>query len=206
MSMKVSDRGRVELAGHEGIVPAPYLDSVGVWTYGVGHTSGAGEPYPKNMPKGMPKNVDKAIAHAMSLFASDLQKYEDRVNRAIEVPLKQHEFDALVSFDYNTGGIFRAKLTEAINAGDPNAYSKFMGWTKPASIIPRREKEMELFHKGVYSVRDVPIWGVNSSGRLTGVTGTISADRVLQLMGKSESSGLFEAIIELIASIFRRKP
>lgn len=32
--MKTSDRGIFALAKHEGIVPAPYLDSVGVWTYG----------------------------------------------------------------------------------------------------------------------------------------------------------------------------
>jgi GH24 family phage-related lysozyme (muramidase) len=26
--------GLIEIAGHEGIVPAPYLDSAGVWTWG----------------------------------------------------------------------------------------------------------------------------------------------------------------------------
>ena len=34
------------------------------------------------------------------------------------VPLAPHEFDALVSFHYNTGAIARAALTGAFNAGD----------------------------------------------------------------------------------------
>jgi hypothetical protein len=36
--MRVSPQGIAELASHEGIVPYPYLDSVGVWTLGIGHT------------------------------------------------------------------------------------------------------------------------------------------------------------------------
>ena len=42
MTMKTSDAGLFALALHEGIVPAPYKDSVGVLTYGIGHTLGAG--------------------------------------------------------------------------------------------------------------------------------------------------------------------
>jgi len=49
----------------------------------------------------------------------DLNTYERRVNAAIKVSLKRHQFDALVSFDFNTGGIFKARLTQRINAGDP---------------------------------------------------------------------------------------
>ncbi len=32
--MKTSDKGIAALVAHEGIVPGPYLDSEGVWTYG----------------------------------------------------------------------------------------------------------------------------------------------------------------------------
>ena len=59
--LRASPQGVVALAGHEGIVPAPYLDSVKVWTYGVGHTAAAGAPFPEGMPKGMPKDVDAAL-------------------------------------------------------------------------------------------------------------------------------------------------
>ena len=52
MTMKTSDAGLFALALHEGIVPAPYRDSVGVWTYGIGHTLGAGYPDPEKMLRG----------------------------------------------------------------------------------------------------------------------------------------------------------
>ena len=47
--MRLSDKGIVEIAEHEGIVPAPYRDSVGVVTFGVGHTAAAGVLDPAEM-------------------------------------------------------------------------------------------------------------------------------------------------------------
>jgi hypothetical protein len=68
------------------------------------------------------------------------------------VPLAQHEFDALVSFDFNTGGIHRARLTHLLAAGRrAEAAEAFMGWSKPAEIVRRRRKEQALFRAGVYS-------------------------------------------------------
>ena len=55
---------------------------------------------------------------ALRLFRADLARYEAGVLRAVTVPLAPHEFDALVSFHYNTGAIARAALTRALNAGD----------------------------------------------------------------------------------------
>lgn len=182
--MRVSDKGIITLAAHEGIVPAPYLDSKGIWTYGVGHTSGAGEPNPATMPKGMPRDLEGAIKDVITLFKKDIRKYEDRVNSAVKVPLKQHQFDALVSFDYNTGGIYKASLTAAINQRDPDAYRLFMNWRKPPEIIPRRESEMELFHKGKYRLGPIPVWGVDSRGKLTRVITTYSGEKLLGLLGE----------------------
>ena len=58
MTMKTSDAGLFAIALHEGIVPGPYFDSVGVLTYGIGHTLGAGYPDPAKMQRGMPTNLD----------------------------------------------------------------------------------------------------------------------------------------------------
>ena len=66
--MKVSNEGLLEIAEHEGIVPAPYLDSVGVWTFGIGHTAAAGGLKPEAMSRGMPTNLDDAIDKAISVF------------------------------------------------------------------------------------------------------------------------------------------
>ena len=146
--MKVSDKGIAELLSHEALVTSPYKDSVGVWTIGVGHTSGAGKPNPQTMAKG----VEVPIAELIDLFRRDLAKFEDGVNKAVKVPLAQHEFDALVSFHFNTGAIGRASLVDKLNAGDRlGAAAGFMLWKKPAEIIKRRTLEMKLFRDGKYS-------------------------------------------------------
>lgn len=185
--MRVSDKGLVEIAEHEGIVPAPYRDSVGVWTYGVGHTAAAGGLDPREMNSAMPTGaaLDAAVDRALELFKVDLGKYEKRVNDAIKVPLLQHEFDALVSFDFNTGGIYRAKLTAAINAGDKSG-AGFMGWLQPPEIRKRRTAEMNLFKTGDYDANGntVPIWKTNGAGKLIGLHGSMSgAELLLRLRG-----------------------
>jgi lysozyme len=187
--MKVSTRGILEIAEHEGIVPAPYYDSVGVLTYGIGHTKNAGGPDPAKMSLAMPSDIEKEIDKALKLFAQDVGKYEKRVNAAIKVPLAQHEFDALVSFDLNTGGIHRAKLTKAINAHDPDAKRHFMGWLRPPELRKRRTAEMDLFHTGDYDANGdrIPVWKTNGKGKLIGQLRTMSGDDVLQRMGRRVS-------------------
>lgn len=165
--MRTSDAGLFALALHEGIVPAPYLDSVGVLTYGIGHTAAAGDPDPATMPRGMPADIDAAIKAAIDLFRRDLAKYEAAVSRAVNVPLKQHQFDALVSFHFNTGAIGRAALTRRLNAGDyAGATSGFMAWVKPESLRARRVAERELFYHGTYPGGTVPVWSVTPAGRV----------------------------------------
>ena len=199
MSMKVSDRGVLEIAEHEGIVPGPYRDSVGVWTWGIGHTKAAGGPDPVKLPRGMPNDLDAAIDKALDQFAIDLAGYEKRVNAAIRAPLKQHEFDALASFDFNTGGIHRAVLTKAINAGDPDAARHFMGWLRPPEIRKRRTAEMNLFRTGDYDANGdrIAIWRVDLDGRLRGVLKTVSGAEVLARMRATQIPVTLPEMIDL---------
>jgi len=165
--MHMTDRGLLALARHEGMVPAPYLDTTGTWTFGIGHTTAAGAPDPGIMPRGMPDNLDAAIRSAFRVFRSDLVRYEAEVLRAVKVPLAPHEFDALVSFHYNTGGIARAALTRHLNAGDREAAGRaFLNWRRPASVIQRREAERDLFREGRYPTGPIPVWGVDMTGRV----------------------------------------
>lgn len=182
--MRTSDKGILEIAEHEGIVPAPYRDSVGVMTYGIGHTAAAGGLDPATMSLAMPDDIEAAVDHAIGVFRDDLTEYEDRVNAAIKVPLKQHQFDALVSFDFNTGGIHRARLTAAINAGNPNAARHFMGWLRPPEIRKRRTAEMRLFQTGDYDANGdtIPIWRTNGRGKLTGILRTMDGAELLDRM------------------------
>lgn len=172
--MRVSDEGIAALVAHEGIVPGPYRDSVGVWTVFIGHTASAGPPEPAKMARGMPADLDAALRDAFSVFRDDLATFEARVNKHVKVPLAQHEFDALVSFDFNTGGIYyrnkqgqwvNADLVMHMNRGDRKAAaSGFMNWTKPASITERRRAEQRLFQVGAYPTGRANVWRVSESG------------------------------------------
>ena len=165
--MPTTDRGLLALARHEGVVPAPYLDVMRVWTFGIGHTAAAGTPDPATMPRGMPADLDASVAQAFRLFRDDLARYEADVLRAVKVPLEPHEFDALVSFHYNTGAIARAALTRALNAGDRAAAGvAFMNWLRPASLRPRREAERDLFLHGRYPEGPIPVWAADADGRV----------------------------------------
>lgn len=154
----------MELISHEAIVPMPYRDSVGVWTYGIGHTRAAGSPKPSTMSKGVATTIDEVIA----VFKKDIIKYEDGVNKAVKIDLKQHEFDALVSFHYNTGAIARATATKKLNLGDRvGAAKSLISWNKPPEIIERRRKEQKLFLHGEYASDGmVTVYQASSSGKV----------------------------------------
>jgi lysozyme len=165
--MQTTDRGCLTLIRHEGVVPGPYLDVKDVWTFGIGHTAAAGPPDPARMPRGMPTDLHAGIREAFRIFRTDLAAYEADVLRAVKVPLEPHEFDALVSFHYNTGGIAKAALTRHLNAGNrAAAAAAFMGWLKPAAIRSRREAERDLFARGIYPTGTTPIWAVDRNGRV----------------------------------------
>lgn len=165
--MKTSDKGIVALLGHEGIVPGPYLDSVGVHTYGVGHTAAAGAPDPSKMIAGMPSDLDAELVKVFDLFRRDLEKYEADVNRAITVEVSQTQFDAAVSFHFNTGAISKASWVKKLNAGDViGAGIAIMNWRKPPEIIPRRKDEQRLFRSGVYPSANITVWKVSKDRRV----------------------------------------
>lgn len=119
---QVSPKGRIKLMQHEAVMLDGYKDSRGTWTIGVGHTAAAGAPIPR---AGMKLTLEEVY----ELLERDLRRYEHEVVEALQgAQVSQHQFDALVSFHYNTGGISRAKLTKHIRAGDIAAAAPaFMG-------------------------------------------------------------------------------
>lgn len=196
--MRVSDKGLVEIAEHEGIVPAPYRDSVGVWTFGVGHTAAAGGLDPREMNASMPTGTELefAVNRALRLFRDDVVKYEVRVLTALRgTPVKQHQFDALVSWDFNTGGASwrsksgqQAQLLQQIHRGDFSG-DGFMGWLKPPELRKRRLAEQRLFRTGDYDHNgtDVPIWGTDGKGRLRGIVGRMDGRELLSRMDRPQN-------------------
>lgn len=159
--MKMSTEGIIALIGHEGIVLSRYKDSVGIWTIGVGHTAAAGGINPATFPGTL------TMQQAIDLLRTDIAKYEAAVAKAVKVPLKQHEFDALVSFHYNTGAIGKASFVKKLNAGDrAGALKGIMDWRKPAEIIPRRTAERDLFKTGVYPAPFATAYPADANGKV----------------------------------------
>ncbi len=85
-------------------------------------------------------------------LAQDLVRYAGEVATAIgAAPTTQGQFDALVSFHYNTGAIARATLTKKHVAGDhAGAAREFGRWNRAAGqvlkgLTRRRAAEAELY-------------------------------------------------------------
>ena len=107
--MKTSDNGRKFIEQWEGLFLHTYNDGVGVPTIGYGHTTPAGPPH---VHYGMTITKEEAD----QILAADLHSVENDVNRFVKVPLNQNQFDALVSFHFNTGALGRANVLHAVNA------------------------------------------------------------------------------------------
>lgn len=93
------------------------------------------------------------VERANDLLNVGIRKYEGIVNRAIEVPLYQNEFDALVCHAYNTGG--SAKLFRLVNARASKEEIENW-WTRSyitaggkvlKGLVKRRVEEVNLFFK-----------------------------------------------------------
>ncbi|MFL0357349.1 lysozyme [Erythrobacter sp. GH1-10] len=82
----------------------------------------------------------------------DLKRYAADVARALgDAPTSQAQFDAMVSFHYNTGAIARATLTRKHRAGDfEGAAAEFARWNKAGGrvlkgLVRRRAEEASLY-------------------------------------------------------------
>lgn len=85
-------------------------------------------------------------------LASDLARYAEEVDRALgNAATTQAQFDAMVSFHYNTGAIRRATLTRRHRAGDhAGAAVEFARWNRAGGRVMmglsrRREAEAALY-------------------------------------------------------------
>ncbi len=137
----------MEIASHEAIVRQAYKDSVGKWTWSVGLTSATGHNVERYI--GNPQPLKKCLA----IYAWALEKYAEEVREAFAGhALSKAQFAAALSFHWNTGAIKSATWVKLWKAGSiASARKAFMDWNKPAEIIPRREKERDLFFEGKWS-------------------------------------------------------
>lgn len=125
-------------------------DSLGhVWEIGYGHTTAAGPPRVQPYMKITPDEAD-------AILASDLASVEADVNHHVDVELNQNQFDMLVSFDFNTGGLDRSSLLHAINNKMTVYESLFTAWDHAGGrfvqgLYNRRVAEWKIFNTPVVS-------------------------------------------------------
>lgn len=116
--MNVSKAGIALIKHHEGVRSRPYRCPANLWTVGVGHLIGDGKLLPDSYNRIFTaKEID-------ALLIRDLNRFERGVSKMLpNVPLRQCEFDCLVSFAFNLGlGTFqRSTLRQALLRGDKKA-------------------------------------------------------------------------------------
>ena len=113
--MNVSKAGIALIKHHEGVRSRPYRCPAHLWTVGVGHLIGDGKLLPDSW------NRTFSQEEIDGLLKSDLRRFELGISKMLpNVPLRQCEFDCLVSFAFNLGlGTFqRSTLRQALLRGD----------------------------------------------------------------------------------------
>ena len=138
-----SEKGLQLTKSFEGLRTEAYRDAGGVWTIGYGHTG-------RDVHAGLawtPEQAEEALRR-------DVAEPVSVVNRAVEQPLEQHQFDALVDFCFNcgTGNLERSELLRKVNAGDmQGAAAQFGLWVHDAAgatlpgLVARRRAEGAMF-------------------------------------------------------------
>ncbi len=146
--MNTSPNGRKFIEDFEGLFLHTYDDGTGTLTIGYGHTSAAGPPH---VAHGMVITKQQAD----DILASDLRSVELNVQHWVKAPLNQNQFDALVSFDFNTGGLSRSSVLRDVNSGHfDKVAGDLMMWTHAGGrvlkgLVRRRKAEGELFNRPV---------------------------------------------------------
>jgi lysozyme len=119
--------------------PDPGTDAA-PWTAGYGHTGPDVKP-----------GMVVTQAQADAWLRADLARAEAEVARLVLPDLSQHEFDALVDFEYNTGALANSTLLAQINRQNFDAAMREFGrWQfangkRLAGLVRRRQQEAAWF-------------------------------------------------------------
>lgn len=147
-AMGTSPSGVDCICNFEGKRLVAYDDGIGVWTIGFGTTI-----YPDGVK--VKKGDFCTETQAIAYMAYDLKKFENTVNKAVNVPLNQNQFDALVSLAYNIGSTAfkNSTLVQRLNEGDyKGAANQFDVWVNAGGkriqgLVNRRAAEKFIFLK-----------------------------------------------------------
>jgi lysozyme len=140
-----------QIQNFEGLRLVPYKDSAGIDTIGYGHTETANQ-YDRITP-----------GVANRLLLSDLSRFEKLLNnyrRGRGYVLNQNQFDALLSFVFNTGSIrFGSSLDKAIQQQDSKEVARQLlryvnaGGQRLPGLVKRRNYEAILYMTPHYDLK-----------------------------------------------------
>lgn len=147
--MKTSPKAVEMIATFEGFISKPYLDLVGIPTIGHGFTF-----YPKTKKRVLLTDPPITVEESLLILADMLLQFENGVKLAVQKPINQNQFDALVSFSYNVGisafknSTLLKKLN--VNPNDKSIRNEFLRWNKAGGrvfqgLTNRRQKEADLY-------------------------------------------------------------
>mgnify|MGYP006921289585 CR=1 FL=1 len=142
--MKISRTGIEFIKSFEALRLTAYQCEAGVWTVGWGHTAGVHE------------GDECTEEEAEEMLKWDLAEAEEAVNQFVEVDMRPHEYDALVSFAFNCGvnAFHGSTLLRLLNNEDRNgAALQFPRWNKANGrvsngLVRRRAAEQKMFRGG----------------------------------------------------------
>lgn len=151
--LKVSETMKEALAEEEGVRLVVYRDAAGYPTVGVGHLI--------TPEDGLSVGDRITYERAIELLEKDLEEAEEGVKRLVgDLPIYQHEFDALVDLVYNVGeGNVSAnkspRLNAAIASADHEGIAEQLEYTTAPGKVARglqyrSERRQAIFMEAAY--------------------------------------------------------
>ena len=145
--MKISEEGKALIKKFEGCKLEAYKCPAGVWSIGFGFT------------KDVKEGDVWSQTHAEEMLEIELEEYEGYINDLVDVPLEQHQFDALVAWVYNlgAGNLISSTLLMKLNAGSyEDVPHEIQRWNKAGGevlegLVRRRKAEALLFENKEWS-------------------------------------------------------
>lgn len=151
-ALSLTSRGAAFIASFEGFSATVYTDASGHPTIGYGHKMLPGEEW-KSITKG----------EALDMLMTDAGIQAAILEKAIDVPLKPHEADAIISLAFNVGAwaVSKSTLVRLLNQRLPDVADQFLRWNKARiggvlkplrGLTRRRDAERKLFLFADYTV------------------------------------------------------